>query len=249
MTQQAAPPAPPAEQCPRCGADTETDQEYCLDCGLRLRAAEPGVVPQLAAAWQRRLPWYPGDWIWPAAFGLLLAVAGAVFAILYSHHGGSHNTIVATTSVQSVASATPPATDTGGTPPVARPTVKVDTSQANLQPPGNPATTVTATPPAKPKPSGGLVQWPAGKNGYTVVIESLPSGGGGTAAALRKARQAAAAGLPSVGVLDSGRFSSLHPGYAVVFSGVYTSFAEAQRAAGAAAAKGFRSAYARQITT
>jgi hypothetical protein len=82
-----------------------------------------------------------------------------------------------------------------------------------------------------------------------VVIESLPSGGGGTAAAVRKARQAAAAGLPSVGVLDSGRFSSLHPGYAVVFSGVYTSFTDAQKAAGVAASKGFRSAYARQITT
>ena len=93
------------------------------------------------------------------------------------------------------------------------------------------------------------MQWPVGQNGYTVVIESLPSGGGGQAAALRKARAAAAAGLPQVGVLDSGRFSSLHPGYAVVFSGVYTTFAKAQSAADAAAAKGFRSAYARQITT
>jgi hypothetical protein len=249
MTQQAAPPAPPTEQCPRCGAGTDADQEYCLDCGERLRAAEPGVVPQLAAAWQRRFRWYPGDWIWPAGFGFLLAVAGAVFAILYSHHGGSRSTIVATTSVQSVSTATPPATDTGGTPPVATPTVKVDTSQANLQPPGNASTTVAATTPAQPKPSGGLSQWPAGRNGYTVVIESLPAAGGGTAAALRKARQAAAAGLPQVGVLDSGRFSSLHPGYAVVFSGIYPSFAAAQQAAGAAASKGFRSAYARQIST
>jgi hypothetical protein len=205
-------------------------------------------VPHLAAAWQRRLPWYPGDWIWPAAFALLLAVAGAVFAIAYSHHGGSRNTLVATSRVQSVATTAPRATDTGAIPPVATPTVKVDTSQANLQPPGNPTTTPNAKP-ARPKRSGGLTQWPTGRNGYTVVIESLPSGGGGTAAALRKARQAAAAGLPQVGVLDSGRFSSLHPGYAVVFSGVYTSFAQARRAASAAASKGFRSAYARQITT
>ena len=245
MTQ--APPAPPVEQCPRCGAEAQANQEYCLDCGLRLAAAEPGVVPHLAAAWQRRLPWYPGDWIWPAGLGLVLASAGAVFAILYSHHGGSPRTLVATTNVQSVSTVSPPATDTGGTPPVATPTVKIDTSQANLVPPGNPATTKGATP-AKPKP-GGLTQWPTGRSGYTVVIESLPAGGGGTAAALRKARQAAAAGLPQVGVLDSGKFSSLHPGYAVVFSGFYASLAQAQSAANAAAAKGFGSAYARQITT
>jgi hypothetical protein len=241
-----APPAPPAEQCPRCGSDTHPDQEYCLDCGLRLAALEPGVVPHLAAAWQRRLPWYPGDWIWPAALGLLLAVAGAVFAILYSHHGGSPTTLVATTKSTTPPTA-PPATDTGGTPPVPTPTVKIDTSQANLQPPGN-ATTTTGAGPAKPLP-GGLVQWPAGRSGYTVVIESLPSSGGGAAAALRKARQAAAAGLPQVGVLDSGSFSSLHPGYAVVFSGVYQTQAQAQSAADSAAAKGFSSAYARRITT
>ncbi len=100
MTQ--APPAPPVEQCPRCGAEAQANQEYCLDCGLRLAAAEPGVVPHLAAAWQRRLPWYPGDWIWPAGLGLVLAAAGAVFAILYSHHGGSPRTLVATTKGQSV---------------------------------------------------------------------------------------------------------------------------------------------------
>ena len=249
MTQ--APPAPPVERCPRCGADANPGQEYCLDCGLPLIPVESGVVPHLAAAWRRRLRWYPGDWIWPAALGLVLAVAGAAFAILYSHRGSS-STIVATTSVQGTTTTAPPATDTGGIPPVVTPTVKVDTSQANLQPPAN-VTTRAVPPPAqpkpKPKPSGGLAQWPAGRNGYTVVIESLPAGGGGALAALQKARQAAAAGLPLVGVLDSGRFSSLHPGYAVVFSGIYASNSQAQAAAHTAAAKGFHSAYARQITT
>jgi hypothetical protein len=246
MTQ--APPAPPVEQCPRCGTDTQPNQEYCLDCGLRLTEPEPGVVPQLAAAWKRRLRWYPGDWIWPAALGLVLAVAGALFAILYSHHDRSRKTLVATTNVQTQPTTAPRATDTGGKPPVPTPTVKIDTSQANLQPPGNPTIKPRVTP-GRPTPTRGLAQWPAGKNGYTVVIESLPAGGGGTAAAVRKARQATAAGLPQVGVLDSGRFSSLHPGYAVVFSGVYSSIGQAQAAANAAASKGFHSAYARQITS
>jgi hypothetical protein len=246
MTQAPPYPAPPVEECPGCGADVTSGQEYCLECGTRQPGAAGGLVPRLAAAWQRQLRWYPGDWIWPAALGLVLATAGAASAIAYSHYTrGSRSTFVATSRLQSVSASVPPATDTGGTPPVQTPTVKIDTSQANRQPPGTATSTGAAPPPAK----RGLSAWPAGQNGYTVVIESLPASGGGRAAALRKARQALGAGLPQVGVLDSGRFSSLHPGYAVVFSGVYPSFTKAQSAASAAQAKGFRSAYARQITT
>jgi hypothetical protein len=51
-----------------------------------------------------------------------------------------------------------------------------------------------------------------------------------------------------VGVLDSSRYSSLHPGYYVVFSGIYSSRAQADAARTAAAAKGFRLAYSREIT-
>jgi hypothetical protein len=208
----------------------------------------------MAAAWQRRFHWYPGDWIWPTAFALVLAVAGAAFAIFYSRNAGSTNaTIVATAPQRPVPTVSHPATDTGGVPPVETATVRIDTSQANLAPPGNATTTggtaPAATTPAKPAIRGGLTQWPAGRGGYTVVLESLPSAGGGLATAERKARQALASGLPQVGVLDSGQYSSLHPGYAVVFSGVYPTFARAQSAATAAQAKGFRAAYARQITT
>ncbi|HEY2936918.1 MAG TPA: zinc ribbon domain-containing protein [Gaiellaceae bacterium] len=250
MTQTPIRPAPPLEDCPRCGADVTPGQEYCLDCGHRLPGSESGVVPRMAAAWQRRLPWYPGDWIWPVALGLVLAIAGAAFAILYSRAGtSSRSTIVATSPQGSVPSVTRPATDTGGIPPVVTPTVKIDTSQANLQPPGNAKTTTGATTPTTPPAKRGLTQWPAGRSGYTVVLESLPAGGGGVAAAERKAKQALAAGLPQVGVLESGKYSSLHPGYAVVFSGVYPTLAQAQTAAGAAQSKGFQSAYARQITT
>jgi len=250
VTQAPIRPAPPLEDCPRCGADVTPGQEYCLDCGQRLPGSQSGVVPRMAAAWQRRLPWYPGDWIWPVALGLVLAIAGAASAILYSRAGtSSKSTIVATSPQQSVPSVSRPATDTGGTPPVVTPTVKVDTSQANLQPPANSKTTTGATTPTPTPAKHGLTQWPVGRGGYTVVLESLPAAGGGLAAAERKARQALAAGLPQVGVLDSGQYSSLHPGYAVVFSGVYPTLALAQNAAGAAQAKGFHSAYARQITT
>ena len=52
--------------------------------------------------------------------------------------------------------------------------------------------------------------------------------------------------VTSVGVLDSSRYASLHPGYYVVFQGVYENEAEAssalQRARGV-----FPSAYQREI--
>jgi hypothetical protein len=51
-----------------------------------------------------------------------------------------------------------------------------------------------------------------------------------------------------VGVLDSGRYSSLHPGYFVVFSGIYTSRGQAEAARATAAEKGFQLAYSREIT-
>ena len=59
------------------------------------------------------------------------------------------------------------------------------------------------------------------------VLASLPKAKGGRDAALARAQQARAHGLPRVGVLDSGTIASLHPGYWVVFTGVYDSEAEA----------------------
>jgi hypothetical protein len=66
--------------------------------------------------------------------------------------------------------------------------------------------------------------------------------------AVAKARQALGAGLPQVGVLDSSRYSSLHPGYFVVFSGVYDSLSAGQDAASRAADAGYGNAYARRVT-
>ena len=70
----------------------------------------------------------------------------------------------------------------------------------------------------------------------------------GTAAAYATASRAAHAGLPEVGVIDSGQFSSLHPGYYMVFSGVYSSASEADAALRSVHASGFSSAYTRQIS-
>ena len=70
---------------------------------------------------------------------------------------------------------------------------------------------------------------------------------GGRALAIRKANEALAARLPEVGVLDSGEFSSLHPGYYVVFSGIYPDQRGALNEIGRVQAL-YPAAYIRQIS-
>ena len=72
----------------------------------------------------------------------------------------------------------------------------------------------------------GILDWPTGQDGWTIALATLPQAGG-RQAAVTQAREAREGGLPSVGVLDSSRYASLHPGYWLVFTGVYTSEAEA----------------------
>ena len=86
--------------------------------------------------------------------------------------------------------------------------------------------------PADTGPSG-ISEWPPGEDGWTVALASLPQTGG-RRVALARAAKARAQGLSQVGVLDSSRYASLHPGYWIVFTGVYSSEAEATSALEAA---------------
>jgi hypothetical protein len=95
---------------------------------------------------------------------------------------------------------------------------------------GSRTVTVAAT-----DPKTRLVTWPAGKAGWTNVLISIPKVDGRDAAVAR-AEQARRRGLGGVGVLDSSRYGSLHPGYWIVFAGVYTSQPEAASALRAAKA-------------
>jgi hypothetical protein len=53
--------------------------------------------------------------------------------------------------------------------------------------------------------------------------------------------------VPSVGVLDSSQFPSLNPGYWAVYSGPYTTRAEAVDAAATIRTQGYPEAYAREV--
>ena len=78
------------------------------------------------------------------------------------------------------------------------------------------------------------------------MLESLPVTNGRAAAAAR-AHQAKQRGVKTVGVLPSSQYSSLHPGYYVVFAGIYGSQGEASAGLRAVHAEGYPDAYQTQV--
>jgi cell division septation protein DedD len=211
------------DACPACGTPAEPDQEYCLHCGARIVA--PRRLSSFGHAWQRRIGRYPGDWVFASLLLLLVAAGSATAGIVAGRDtetASGPSTIVATSPVVT-APPSPPA-QTEPTTTAGRPTAK-------------------PKPPAA-KPKAGLAVWTA-KDGYTVVIASIPARGGGLSDATAKAKEARTRGL-NAGVIESGKFASLHPGYYVVFAGIYGSLDEAERAARAAASK-YPNAYAREV--
>ena len=107
------------------------------------------------------------------------------------------------------------------------------------------ATAPNSTTGDAPVGPSGVAEWPTDEAGWTIALASLPQIAG-RAAALNRARAARKKGLPQVGVLDSSRYASLHPGYWIVFSGVFSSEAEATSSL-EDARKGSRTAVVRRV--
>ena len=218
------------QRCPRCGTPNNDAQEYCLECGERL-PARPSLIARLGAGWRRRAGWYPGDWIWPTLLALVVAiVAGVVSAVWLADDSSSANDTIVRTQVgpsTSVPTQTAPEPTT---------TTATTTTQGT-----------TAAPPPPPPPKPALVAWPATKSGWPIVLDSVPTTNG-RAGAAGEAKQALRLGLKPVGVIDSSAFSSLHPGYFVVFFGIYDNEVEAQSHVIEAHRRGYREPYPRRIT-
>jgi hypothetical protein len=93
-----------------------------------------------------------------------------------------------------------------------------------------------ASTPAASAPSSAAAEasfsgdWPAGRSGYTVELQKLPQAGTAVSAVEAAKAAASAKGAKAVGALKSEEFSSLTPGSYVVYSGVYHSKAEAEKA-------------------
>jgi hypothetical protein len=217
-------PQPLERECPDCGARTTAGQEYCLECGHRLPAD-----PVAAGLPRRRVGSGPGLALVATAAVALIA-ASTVSAVQLADRGGE-STLVATSPQPEVL----PATETvpaGESVPVAAPRA-----------------TRPSTRPSKrgARPAKQLIAWPKGKSGWTIVLASIPAGAANHAVAARLARSALDQGLRQVGILSSAGFSSLHPGYLVVFSGVYASSSAAEQALSRARAAGYDAGYTREI--
>jgi hypothetical protein len=207
------------------------DQEWCLACGA---AASTEVAE-------------PRGWRVPIllAGGLVaLGVIGIILAIV-ALSGGSEKLAQATPTPSAAAPpATTPAPGAGAAvTPLPSPTAAPTDSAAPT-----PTATDTATPEATSTPgsstgatSSQFSDWPGGK-GWTVIIESASN--------LSKAESVATSAQGkghTVGILHSDDYSSLNPGYYVVFTEKYSSQSAAET--GRDGIKGdYPDAYVRQVT-
>jgi hypothetical protein len=216
------------ERCPRCNAPVQLGQEYCLDCGNRLVREPSGPVGRASASVAERHDW-AGAWLLPALLGLLIAVLGTGAAIAISADGEEPEAIPTATGGS--------LTVTGGTPTLTAPEPTTPITATTAPSATAPATTAPTNPAA--------IAWPKSRRGWTIVLLSLPQTNGREAAGAQ-AKKARDGGLRRVGILDSSQYASLHPGYYVIFHGVYGSEAEAASALQRARTV-FPSAYQREI--
>ena len=237
---EAAPPPPPPEpgRCPNCGAPHDVYQEYCLECGRRL----PGtyVGGRYAEVWRRDSP----IWLWAALAALLLValVSGAVVALAATDDGKNSEPA----SSIPVVSTAPSTTDTVGvvTQP---PTITINPPTTTLSTTTFSTTTFGTTTFGTTTTTGSNVTWPPNKDGFTVVLKSVPTSNGRSQAE-SAANKARTNGLSQVGILNSSDFSSLNPGYYVTFTGIYDTESQANAALPNARSKGFPTAYAREVS-
>lgn len=182
--------------CPSCGAPAERGQLVCLECGNRI-----------ALDYRR-----PSGWKLPLAIVVAVIVTvGVAFGLGLHEITSDAKTEVANTPRGNPA---PPQKPNAG----AQPRKKTTADQ-----PSAPAkTTAKSRPPVR---TPGAASWPAGRDGFTVVLLSSSDQAG----ARSFARTAKQGGTP-VGVLRSNDYPSLEKGFWIVFSGVYSTRTQAERA-------------------
>jgi hypothetical protein len=241
MVEPPPPPPPPVDPeapppsarpepglCPTCGAPHDPFQEYCLECGHRL----PSPYGVRREVWTRGSP----VWLWAALAALLLValVAGAIVAVAATRGDEEAGTSIP------VVSTGPQTTDTVGI--ITQPgTVTINPPTSTIIPTTTLSTTTSST-----TTTSGTITWPAGRDGYSIFLKSVPTSQG-RAQADAAAQRAIDNGLTQVGVLNSTDYSSLNAGYWVTFTGVYDSESQANSALSNARSKGFPTAYVRRV--
>ena len=226
----------PVEQprCPDCLSAVDPDQQYCLQCGERLAPAGPPPSSPLAAA-----PGRPPPRSWPSAL-LLLLLGG--FGIAYGftrddtttkagRHDDrqvGHHRPAASRCRRSRSRHQPDGADVHRRPdrdgfPTAGPfptgtdipdrhVAHVPDRHGHARP--DPGTTGA-------DPGDEASDWPAGKNGFAVILSSDDTEQYTFESITAKKEQAAAKGFSNAGVLNSDDYFTLNPGYWVLFLGPY----------------------------
>jgi hypothetical protein len=202
-------------------ADRLATEPACPHCGARLAPDQEWCLECGAAI---NVPIRPApDWRAPLAIvAVVVALVAVGFVLVLVALSNTTDRSIAGGPGASPGAITQPAT----TQPAAHTQKSAATTRA----------TTTATTAA---PSTTLASWPAGVTGYTVVLGVIPS----KAAATTSATKIAAAGIPA-GVLFSTDYTSMRPGDWIVFSGTYTTRAQADAAATQLKTKGQPGAYA-----
>ncbi|HEY7933464.1 MAG TPA: hypothetical protein VID48_06520 [Solirubrobacteraceae bacterium] len=193
-----------------CGAPLASDQRYCLSCGER-RLAMSSVLLGGAPAKQAIDP-----------------SVGTGGSVAYTPNAGQHAsaaTVIAGVGVLLLAMGVGVligrSANTKQSAPAAPPVFTVAGS-AN----SGTSTAAGATPSETPFSD----DWPAGTNGYTVQLQSLPESTTQASAVQAAKATASGKGATQVGAVRSADFSSLSAGNYVIYSGVYQKKAEAQKA-------------------
>jgi len=187
------------------------DQRYCLECGERrlpmssvLAAGRPAPADQatqpLGGPTPPRPPGHGPDGFAAASNGTLTVIAGIGVLLLAMGVG-----VLIGRS-------------TAAKPGTAAPQVITVNS-------GGGGSTASA-------PSGATFtgDWPSGTKGYTVQLQTLAQPGTAVSAVEAAKTAATAKGAKAVGALKSEEFSSLPAGSYVIYSGVYHTRSEAQKA-------------------
>ena len=224
-------PLPGADvaRCPACLSPVRADQRYCLECGERLLADEIPPPPGGGSAFSNRST----TLLAIAAIVLIVVGVGLAWVALREPSGGEDTTDTAITA---------PTTETAITDTTITDTGFTDTGFTDT---GMTDTVITDT--GMTDTGGSTPGWPAGQVGWAVILASKSQSEFQETDAQAIADQAATAGVPMTGVLDSSLFPTLNPGYWAVFSGPYATKDEAQAAATTIQGQGYPDAYARQV--